>query len=92
MPFEPRKTPKNGNHSQYSAFNFHEINLLNFLGERKSSSRWREEKAYKDLLLLLDWNRPDLAKSEIFQSRDFSRIKVCYCYLFHQLKLLKLVM
>ncbi|XP_076076624.1 transient receptor potential cation channel subfamily M member-like 2 isoform X3 [Mytilus galloprovincialis] len=46
-----------------------------FKSEIKSNSRWRE-RAYKDLTLLLDWNRPDLAQSEIFSSRDFSRIKV----------------
>ncbi|XP_071134130.1 transient receptor potential cation channel subfamily M member-like 2 [Mytilus edulis] len=43
--------------------------------EIKKSSRWRE-RAYKDLTLLLDWNRADLAQTEIFSSQNVSKIKV----------------
>ncbi|CAG2187502.1 unnamed protein product [Mytilus edulis] len=43
--------------------------------EIKKSSRWRE-RAYKDLTLLLDWNRADLAQTEIFSSENVSKIKV----------------
>ncbi|XP_052825070.1 transient receptor potential cation channel subfamily M member 2 [Octopus bimaculoides] len=40
-----------------------------------SGSQWREQ-LYKDLQLTLDWNRPDLACSEIFQREEFGKLKI----------------
>jgi len=53
---------------------FHSIAIIS--AEKQSASKWKEQ-LHKDLQLLLDWNRPDLAQSEIFQRDDFSKIKVC---------------
>ncbi|KAK3100700.1 hypothetical protein FSP39_023943 [Pinctada imbricata] len=47
-----------------------------------------KEQLYKDLQLLLDWNRPDLAESEIFQRDDGGKIKVSK-HLFEQALLKK---
>ncbi|KAL5012942.1 hypothetical protein ScPMuIL_011493 [Solemya velum] len=43
--------------------------------EKQHQSKWREQ-LHKHLQLTLDWNRPDLAYSEIFQRDDWTRIRV----------------
>ncbi|KAK3100144.1 hypothetical protein FSP39_015318 [Pinctada imbricata] len=43
--------------------------------EKVNRIRWREQ-LHKDLQLLLDWNRPDLAESEVFQREEWGRIKI----------------
>lgn len=44
-------------------------------GERQTKMKWRE-KVFKDLQLILDWNRPDMALSMIFHRDDWGKIKV----------------
>lgn len=46
-----------------------------FRSEKLSGTQWREQ-LHKDLQLTLDWNRPDLAFSEIFQRDDFGKLKI----------------
>uniref|UniRef100_K1QLE0 Protein ced-11 n=1 Tax=Magallana gigas TaxID=29159 RepID=K1QLE0_MAGGI len=43
--------------------------------ERQTKMKWRE-KVFKDLQLILDWNRPDMALSMIFHRDDWGKIKV----------------
>ncbi|OWF47104.1 Transient receptor potential cation channel trpm [Mizuhopecten yessoensis] len=46
-----------------------------FKSEKQVASKWKEQ-LYKDLQLILDWNRPDLVQSQIFQRDDFAKIKL----------------
>ncbi|XP_061163971.1 transient receptor potential cation channel subfamily M member 1-like [Saccostrea echinata] len=43
--------------------------------ERQTRVKWRE-KIFKDLQLILDWNRPDMALSMIFHRDDWGKVKV----------------
>lgn len=52
-------------------------NVFYELGERQTKMKWRE-KIFKDLQLILDWNRPDMALSMIFHRDDWGKVKV-YC-------------
>jgi hypothetical protein len=56
------------------------------LGEKQTKMKWRE-KIFKDLQLILDWNRPDMALSMIFHRDDWGKVKVC-CVLFINLMLI----
>ncbi|XP_048243432.1 transient receptor potential cation channel subfamily M member-like 2 [Haliotis rufescens] len=49
---------------------------------RKLGTRWREQ-IQRDLQLTLDWNRPDLANTEIFKKYNWINIKV-EDHVFHQ--------
>ncbi|XP_033743506.1 transient receptor potential cation channel subfamily M member 7-like [Pecten maximus] len=46
-----------------------------FKSEKQVASKWKEQ-LYKNLQLILDWNRPDLVQSQIFQRDDFAKIKL----------------
>lgn len=46
-----------------------------FKSEKQVASKWKEQ-LYKDLQLILDWNRPDLVQSLIFQRDDFAKVKL----------------
>ncbi|XP_022323165.2 transient receptor potential cation channel subfamily M member-like 2 isoform X2 [Crassostrea virginica] len=46
-----------------------------FNGERQTKMKWRE-KVFKDLQLILDWNRPDMALSMIFHRDDWGKVRV----------------
>lgn len=50
--------------------------VLNFAAQGSKQGSQFQEQFQSDLKLTLDWNRPDLAQSQIFEKYDWTTVKV----------------